>query len=214
MKKLIVPLSVLAVGIGGYFVLESSMAKPIATSLKEFPHTMELPKGIDSAYVAKLNEFGFGNTQSAREYRYILARQKWQKNFGLTFIGEQEMSNFLEDNGFIIGASDKFLESIPAEAGREMMDNYNKIKDCLFRYNALWTSVAGTGTLVFGDNLNLSVDWPIEPPPPRIAHTIYVIANAKKFNTEGMVVKEGKLINHDPIAVVKTDGGYVEIAHW
>lgn len=47
-------------------------------------------------------------------------------------------------------------------------------------------------------------------------YQVYVIAHASLFNTEGMNIEQGKLINKnpDPIAVMKVDQGYVILAKW
>ena len=215
----IAPFLVVAVAVVLGLSLTSSMSKPVARSLSAYPMSIVLPKGVSVEYVEMMGKLGFGNTETIRNAKYIIERQKWQKDFGLNFIGDAEMKKFLKDNDFIMGNSSQYIDEIPAEAGAKILVNYNRIvppppppsKDEVY-------AISGTGVITWGGMLRTE-----EVPPPTEAqlltnrNTIFVIAGAKKFNTEGMRLVDGILTAIppvDPIALIKVDHGYVELANW
>lgn len=181
----------------------AAKSKPIAKTLVEYSAETKLPEGVTEEYITKMQMLGLGNAENIRTYSYILERQKWHKKYGLVFIGNEEMKKFLKDNDFVIGEARRYKDNIPVTEGNLINENLHRIKESLphRQYPVIRDGI----TYIGGDN-------PSEP-----IMDIFIIASAMKFNTEGMVIEEGVLkaiAPPDPIAVVKVQNGYVELAHW
>jgi hypothetical protein len=201
-KIVLTVLLFLSLGAGVYFTLTSAKSKTIARSLKGFPVETELPKGIDSAYIEELRNHGFHNSPQVKTWLNVVSRKWWKEQYGLCFIGDDEMTKFLLDNDFIMGEAGKFLDNVPVEAGKEMMSNLKRIENWL-------PSLGFGGFILDGDTIRQT--------DPIRDRKIFIIAAAGKFDTTGMVLREGILeaiAPPDPIAVVKVDYGWVELANW
>jgi len=211
MKKKIITGVLFGVALlAGSFFLYSSKVRPIARSLKDYPTTITLPANVDSTYVANLEALGFVNIADVQTYHYIVARQKWQRDYGLNFIGDNEMTRFLEVNDFIMGESSRYIDKIPAAAGELIIANFKRIEKVVPHPlptpdQMVWFNLTHEGA---GEEIQ------IMPPLPLI---IYVVAGVNKFDTSGMEIKQGVLTAvapPDPIAVMKVEHGWVELAAW
>lgn len=236
-KILIAVLSVMILGAASFLFIRSK-SKPVARELKEADRSTSFHKDFDSSYYAELSKLGFSSNDGVKSLRYITERKKWMAGYGLYFLGDEEMSKFLNDNDFIIGPADKYLGEVPKEAGEKMAENFSKaFSREIYR--------------VYTDDIDIVVykeDFAYVPERDfcngnslqdyfsreiiekyRIPSTsafcinkiqgsgIHIISGAKDFNTEGMILKNGILEKTppvDPIAVVRVAGGWVELTSW
>lgn len=228
-----------------YLVLSSSKGRKIERTVKSYERGIVLPEGVDSTYSEKLISLGFNN-ESTNIYRYTQRRKFYFEKYGLNFIGETELTKFLKDNDFICGESSRYIDEIPLQAGKKMVQNFDKIKSSI-RIHKYRDVLSNQSFLISEDDIIKKVEgnlyecnelnsaeilhqtikrstiveyglvgrfgWFIQRSP----YQIHIIGAAKSFNTTGMVIEEGILKAmppKDPIAIVKVNDGWVELANW
>jgi hypothetical protein len=203
-KKLLwlIPTVLFIAGGMSYFTFSSLVPKPEIRSVNQAFTRETMPEGMDSARVEQLKSMGFTIVPDVQNYNSVSKRQYYKKEFGLLFIGDNELQKFLDDNDFIMGPATSFRENVPPQAIDKIQENASRLK-IKFSYDQTWA------VLRIDSDGNIRGDGMYNP--------LYIIAGAKSFNTEGMELKEGILTAippKDPIALAKVDGGYVELANW
>lgn len=237
-KKIFVSVLCLAIISASAIFFTSSKERPAARHVKAW-QVMELSKDFDSAYIATLSEAGFDNIGSVKNLKYVSARKYWMDKYGLYFLGDDEMQKFLKDNDFIIGDASRFLEEIPKTAGKEMIDNFKKAFNepyfLFYQKDKQWVlkyaEVSNKPDRGFCDNGHNTNDYIEEGVMRRYnipvtnnfcievhsGYIIQIVSGANCFNTTGLTIEDGILKAvppKDPIAVVKVNNGWVQLAGW
>jgi hypothetical protein len=242
-KKILLPALLVLVATATYFVFSSSISKPIARSIKLADRSMDAPTDFDVTYLESLKDVGFNSLKDVKHLKNIQNRKDWMDKCGVYFLGDDEMTKFLTDNDFIIGAADRFLCEIPKEAGVNMIQRFRPIRDSLTMY---YLHIYNTFDMVycleasemaikpeniirrkeeesFVKYLKPSTIEERKIPAPYVwdmnivRPEIQIIAAAKCFNTEGMIIEDRILKAtppKDPIAVVKVKDGWIELVNW
>lgn len=241
-KKVLVSVIIgLALAAGGYFFIFAK-SKPNVRSVKMWQRQMEFDKNFDSAYIASLSQAGFSSLKEVKNMKYVIERIKWMKEYGLHFLGDEEMNKFLVDNDFIIGDADQYIGDVPPDAGKEMIANFKKIGFVEKRYKLtlnsgrqiIFTAEEVSPTQI-GDGVNTNLHWTqdfisrdlmtLNNIPNESGFSIVpegvkiqIVAGMEKFNTQGMVIEDRILKAPppppDPIAIVKVRYGWVQLAGW
>lgn len=93
------------------------------------PKINELPLGYDSTSISQLYKIGFSNTKAALSIEAYTQRKLYQEKYGLSFLSNDEMTDFLKKNNFILGDADTYIGEIPANAVKSILDNVRKLHD-------------------------------------------------------------------------------------
>lgn len=151
MKKAIIGLLVVAASVGLYFSFTSYISKKKENTLQRQVVkpilSDKLPEGFDSVYVERMSELGMNTTKEAMLLLNVKQRKYWKENFGLTFMGDNEMTEFLAENKFILGEANRYLHMIPVEVGNVMIDNINKINPPDKKMYRFWETAGSTWIL-------------------------------------------------------------------
>jgi hypothetical protein len=142
----------------------------------------------DAAYLNSLKFLGFDRIPSVANLTTVEFRKKYKEQYGVGFIGDAEMDFLTTKNGFTWAISNEYRGEIPKDAGTTLIANYSKvskIKHYIF--------VAGEWHVVDGKKFC----------------DVYVVAPKEMFN-DGATLHSGS----DPIAVIKVDGGWLELSRW
>lgn len=118
MKKKILTIALCLVAIFATAVIVAPYNKKKDADLKQF-----------------LKEAGFHKVPSVNSFDIDKEKNWWFSEYGLYFLSFAEMDSLCTANNFIIGASDRYKEAIPATAVTTMQDNYEKIKRELVDYS-------------------------------------------------------------------------------
>jgi len=194
--------------------------KPLARELKYANRSLSFADNFDSAYYADLKAAGFTSIENVKALSYITERKKWMREYGLYFLGDAEMSQFLSDNDFIIGPASRYIEDVPKEAGLKMIENFNKIYSVsmnapnrykLYTRNNEWIldesefirppsenfcNDPSTATayvypeIIMQKGIEITPFFCIERQSVETGVQIQIIAAAKCFNTVGMVIED------------------------
>ncbi len=101
-KKILIPIMLILL-LGGsaayYKTKDRDLKKPILA--------YKLSGGADSAYLEDMANIGLISYKSALAFKYTKERVFYMSKYGLNFMGDEEMKEFLEDNNFIMGAAEK-----------------------------------------------------------------------------------------------------------
>lgn len=187
-----------------YSCNDSNASKPASMPV----HKEELKESISK----QLSSIGFRNSKSVLFISSSSEKQKWAK-MGFKYISQEEADFLMRENNFIIGPATVYIGEITEQASKEILTTYNEVQSLLpdmfvDPINRSWTQKEL-------DNMS-AVDraWVLTG---RKAHSeVYVIGPADKFNIEGMNLFGRELTPKvvDPIAVLKVDFGFVELARW
>jgi hypothetical protein len=164
------------------------------------------------ATLTSLKDAGFVNVPMVINKEATVLREKWKRQFNLLFISDVEAKQLLEENDFIIGPSSRYIKDIPDAAANDIAMNFN-----ILRKSNVLTYTAPDGRVFTQEELDdfdkNAKDWILTG---TVNNQIFVIGPASNFNTDGMVITDRQLVNKklDPIAVMKVDKGYVQIAKW
>lgn len=160
----------------------------------------------------ELEKNGFSKSSSIIELKAFEEKSIWAKK-GFVYYTNSEVNKILEENNFIIGPANTFLGIITNEAANKIADNYTKIiNDIDNKY-------------LVKDGRRFTEEEVNDMPEPHYSWVksfgkeykdVFVIAPEESFDKEGTVLdsRELKLINKDPIALVKGNFGYIELAKW
>jgi hypothetical protein len=164
--------------------------------------------------VEVLKDMGFTSVVEIKQLAANEHKAKWAK-YGLTFLSKDEVDLYMTENDFIMGPTDRYIGNMPKSAADALVANYNKIRK--INLPAMYTDPIGRKWTQNQVDAMSERDrnWVYEGSgivPPVIS----VIAPAKKFNTEGMLISNRQLkVDHpDPKVVYKVQDGYIELASW
>lgn len=199
-------LTILLLFCGSLFALHSCSSADAANNMK--------PKKEETlSNTANLKALGFTSSSSVLLADGILAKKTWNEK-GFKFITNTEFDALLLENDFVIGPSSAYIGTIPESAAASIVIGYKKFEENIDgrRYRRgdgqMWAKQEITD--YYGDfNFWISRFTDIL--------AIQIIGPIEKFNREGLVLDGRELkpmTNPDPIAVVKVENGYVELARW
>lgn len=167
---------------------------PIVAIAAIYSFTVLKPKKEVSDYFKSLKEYGFGNTPEIGGKYYGSLRDRFKKETGLDFISDEEMIQLTNGNNMVWSQAANYKSSLPKEAGIQIIKSYSHLKNTKHYYNTgnweEWKEV-GTGLFDSGDK------------------GVFVVSYPDMFK-DGAPLHSGR----DPIAVVKVDGGWLELARW
>lgn len=124
MKKKIITCSILTLLVASGFYYKTKEPALIPMEL-----TKVAPMVAGSSYFESMAALGFKDEKISHIISYVKNREYWKNGFGLKFIGDDEMSKFLNDNSFILGPASNFKSTVPVEAGRRIISEYERISD-------------------------------------------------------------------------------------
>lgn len=147
---------------------------------------------ISLEYAKILNEAGFTSVPSVVNRASEEKRHFYLKNYGLNFISDRELQILMEKNNFVWGNARDYTGEIPLEAANKMAENIIKLKE--------------TDIIHYYRNYDVT-DWHRELSDDKI--NVNIVAPATMFKP-GAELHKGI----DPIALVKIDHGWLELARW
>lgn len=124
MKKKIIIYSTIALLITSGFYYKTKEPSLIPIELAKIA-----PMIGDSAYFESMAALGFKDEKISHIISYVKNRGYWEREFGLKFIGNDEMDKFLNDNSFILGPASNFKSTVPVEAGKRIIKEYERISN-------------------------------------------------------------------------------------
>ena len=153
--------------------------------------------GSSDKKVDNLMDLGFINQPDAQKQIYEQLRLKYKKKYNLNFIGDSEMEDTLSRNGYVRESASQYIGGIPKDVQASLLSNYNSIDDDLYYW--------------FDDRSYKQWNKVGEDHHGKEAATekgVYIVAPPAYFKNH---YGRGGI---DPIAVVKVDGGWIELARW
>lgn len=152
--------------------------------------------GTTSEKQASLKDLGFTNVKSVMESQYTVEKQKWESRYQLQFLSDADIAALTTDKKLITGRSTDYRGDIPDASAVRIADNYERIKKEKIYYldgSNRWILV---GTNFYGGTENT-------------ASGVFVVAPPELFEDGADIT-----IKRDPMALVKTEYGYVVLAAW
>lgn len=145
-----------------------------------------------------LMELGFSNVPSVSKADAVNRGESIRKKYGLSFISDKDMQQLTKDNHILIqGHASSYNGEIPPSSAQQIVANYNKItSEKIYYYDDFWGAWAEVGIDHYGDKKETDKGILIIAPPTQFTPNADI--NSKK----------------DPIAVIKIDGGFIELAAW
>lgn len=159
--------------------------------------TNDVADNNKSAYKS-LMELGFSNVPSVSKNASLDRAAFIQRKYGLSFISDKDMQQLTKDNKTLIqGHAQAYNGEVPRSSANQIVENYNKITgEKIYYHDDFWGTWAEVGIDHYGDKKETDKGILIIAPPSQFTPNADI--NSKK----------------DPIAVIKTDGGFIELAAW
>lgn len=151
-------------------------------------------KSESEIYFESLKDYGFYNTPELGK-RFGSIKERYKKETGLDFIADDEMIQLTTNNGMVWSQATNYKSSLPVEAGKQIIKSYNILKIKHYYNDSFWGWIE-IGKNHYGDNIETDKG-------------VFVVSYPEMFK-DGAPLHSGK----DPIAVVKIDGGWLELARW
>lgn len=170
------------------FIAATFLISSIITSCSTADASKKKEGKTDNTY-KDLIDLGFSNSKS-QEHIYAYYKAKYYEKYNLNFIGDLEMDSIIKVNGFMIAMSTQYTGEVPPEVAKMIIHNYKKFapSDIFAQWVGKWYTVqddfAGFGF-----------------------KGIYIIAHPQYFTPESRP-------GFDPIAAVKVEYGWMELARW
>ncbi len=207
MKKIVLLLLIVVSVITFY-----SCQRAGASSTIKDKQTSMSPATINST----LKEAGFTNLSDFVKQASKLQKEYYKNKYGLEYLSDEEVSQMLIRNDFIMGAPVAYIDNIPLSAGEKLVTNLKKLeneKRLLTRFDA------EIGEFITEKEASDRWEAHAQQYQIEVAPLVMVAAPRGKFD----VTKSRVILNKnleidsevkDPIAFYKTSGGYVVLAIW
>lgn len=145
---------------------------------------------------ASLKDLGFGNVKSVMKSQYDVEKRKWETKYQLQFLSDMEVGDITADKKLIVGRSEDYTGDVPNMAAEKIADNYERIKGEKIYYLDPYNRWVLIGQDFWGSKQNT-------------VSGVFVMAPPELF-----VAGADITIKRDPMALIKTDYGYVILAAW
>lgn len=178
-----------------------------ATKPPEVKNVISSPSQVE-----QLESMGFSRSASVITLKSNVEKDRLAKK-GFAYMSEEEMQLFMAENNFFKGPANIYIGNIPQDAAQKIIDTYKSFSAC---EPVLYIDPHG----VKHDQANY--DATDESAQRWVAmgriinKRIFVVGPFYKFDQRDMVLfgRDLKPKSTDPIAVVETETGYVELARW
>lgn len=185
---------------------------------------------IEDASLKTLKDIGLVNIPTIANAEATKNRKFYKEKYGLNFISETEMDVIVKENNLLIGETENFIGNIPENAAKDISKNY-AIYTAKFLELNKGSYMSPDGRIftqeyvdeLLKKNRKADANWITGKDKKggyKIDETfsfkVNIAAPASQFRINDFEIinpKTGEIIK-DPLALIRVNNGWVELARW